>query len=140
MISATRTLGTVVLGVLAAIGASCHAVEVPTAPDTGPFTETFESRLGIQGAATRSFTVQDAGTISVTLTSIGPPATVEVGVGVGIPNGSGAGCNMARSVVTGASGSPQLSVAADGGAYCVRIFDVGNLTGDVSFSLTVLHP
>ena len=129
-----------VLGGLALLAAACNTVEVPTAPTTGPFTETFSSQLGARGSATRSFTVTDTGTVSVTLTSVGPPATVEVGVGVGIPNGSGNGCNLTRSVVTGSASSPQLTITADGGVYCVRVFDVGNLSGDVTFSVSVLHP
>jgi hypothetical protein len=125
---------------LAVLVAACHRIEAPTAPTAGPFTETFASQLGVRGAAARSFTVNEPGTIDVTLTSIGPPASVEVGLGVGIPNSTGNGCNLTRSVVTTASGSPQITVAADSGAYCVRVFDVGNLTGDVSFSISVLHP
>ena len=128
----------VALGIL---GTSCRTLDTPTAPTTtGPFTDVFASQLGIRGTATRSFTVTEPGTVSLTLTSAGPPATLEVGVGVGIPNGSGAGCNLTKSVVTGASSSPQLTIAVDSGAYCARVFDVGNLTGDATFSVSVLHP
>jgi hypothetical protein len=128
------------IAALALVGASCHTLEVPTAPTTGPFTDVFASRLGVRGAATRSFTVHEPGSVELTLTSIGPPDTLEVGMGVGIPNSNGAGCNLTKAVVTTASGSPQLTITADGGTYCVRVFDVGNLTGDVSFSVSVLHP
>jgi hypothetical protein len=125
---------------LAIAAASCSTLEVPTAPEAGPFTDVFASQLGVRGSATRSFTVREPGAVSATLTSVGPPATLEVGLGVGIPNGSGAGCNLTKSVVTTAGSSPQLTIDADGGAYCVRVFDVGNLTGDVTFSVSVLHP
>ena len=128
------------IAALALGGTSCGTLDVPTAPTAGPFTDVFTSQLGIRGTATRSFTVNAPGTVSLTLTSIGPPSTLAVGVGVGIPNGSGAGCNLTKSVVAGASSSPQLTITADGGAYCVRVFDVGNLTGDVTFSVSVLHP
>lgn len=125
---------------LAALSTSCGTPASPTAPSTGPSTEVFASQLGVRGTATRSFTVAESGTVAVTLTSAGPPVTLEVGVGVGIPNGSGSGCNLTKSVVTGASSSPQLTIAVDGGAYCVRVFDVGNLTGDATFSVSILHP
>jgi hypothetical protein len=128
------------IAALAIAGTSCSTLDVPTAPAAGPFTEVFTSQLGVRGTATRSFTVNEPGTVSLTLTSIGPPATLAVGVGVGIPNGNGAGCNLTQSVVAGASSSPQITITADGGAYCVRVFDVGNLTGDVTFSVSVLHP
>ena len=128
------------MAALAIMGTSCGTLATPTAPTTGPFTEVFASQLGIRGTATRSFRATEPGTVSLTLTSAGPPATLEVGVGVGIPNGSGAGCNLTKSVVTGASSSPQLTIAVDSGAYCARVFDVGNLTGDATFSVSVLHP
>jgi hypothetical protein len=77
----------IVVAGLALLAASCNNVETPTTPTaTGPYTDTFASQLGIRGSATRSFRVTDAGAVSVTLTSIGPPATVEVGLGLGIPN------------------------------------------------------
>ena len=138
---ARRSWGRVLtIGSLAVVIASCSTAEVPTAPDAGPFLDVFASQLGVHGTATRSFTVREPGTVSVTLTSAGPPATLELGLGVGIPNSSGAGCNLTKSVVTGAASSPQLTIDADGGAYCVRVFDVGNVTENVTFSVSVLHP
>ena len=72
--------------------------------------------------------------------SLGPPADLTLGLGVGLPLANGAGCNLNRSIVTAASESPQVTVTADGRSYCVRVYDVGNLTGEVSFSISLLHP
>lgn len=118
----------------------CGTVDVPTGPTTAPVTDLFENQLGVQGSATRSFTVRDTGVVSVTLTSVGPPADVAVGLGIGIPRSGGSACAMSQSVTATASTVPQLTTTAEGGAYCVRIFDVGALTGDVRFSVSVQHP
>src|SRR5262245_55578950 len=124
---------------LAMTGMSCSEIAVPTGPSTAA-TETFASQLGIGGTATRSFVVHETGTVSVTLTSAGPPDSVVLGLGIGIPMASGSGCNLSQSVVTAAATRPQLNVTADAGNYCVRVSDAGNLTGNVSFSVSVLHP
>jgi hypothetical protein len=125
---------------MAGLVAGCTEPLTPTAPSTAPVTETFASQFGIQGSASRTFVVPAAGTVSVTLASAGPPTDVVVGVGLGIPRPSGNGCLLNQSVTTAASPAPQLAAAVDAGTYCVRVYDVGNLTGDVSFSLSVLHP
>jgi hypothetical protein len=65
---------------------------------------------------------------------------VAVGLGIGIPRSGGTGCTLSRSVTATASTAPQLSTTAEAGADCVRVFGVGALTGDVRFSVSVLHP
>lgn len=109
-----------------------------TETTTPPDPSTFTSRLARGGFASRSFTLTTAGTIQATLTEITPP--VPVGLGVGIPQSDGGGCNVSRSVETTAGASPQLSIAADAGAYCVKVFDMGHIEEAASFSVTVTHP
>jgi hypothetical protein len=123
---------------LALIG--CSEMDIPTLPAAVPVTETFENQFGIQGTATRSFVVSETGTVSVTLTAAGPPAGVALGVGIGIPRATGSGCSLSRAVTATAASAPQLMVTAEPGTYCVQVFDVGTLTGDVAFSVSVLHP
>ena len=115
-------------------------MEVPTLPAATPVTDLFESQFGIQGSATRTFSVAETGTVSLTLTAAGPPADVAVGLGIGIPRSTGTGCTLSRSVTATASTVPQLTTTAEAGSYCVRVFDVGALTGDVRFSVSVQHP
>ena len=79
-------------------------------------------------------------TVSLTLTSVGPPADVAVGLGIGIPRSGGTGCTLSRSVTAAASTVPQLTTTAEAGSYCVRVLDAGALTGDVRLSVSVLHP
>jgi hypothetical protein len=39
-----------------------------------------------------------------------------------------------------AGSTPQLTVTEQPGSYCVSVYDVGNLTGNATFTVTVAHP
>jgi hypothetical protein len=119
---------------------ACSTMDIPTLPSAAPVTETFENQFGVQGAASRSFVVSETGAVSVTLTAAGPPSDVALGIGIGIPRSTGSGCSLSRSVTATAAATPHLTVTAEPGTYCVQVFDVGALTGDVRFSVSVLHP
>src|SRR6266540_4857542 len=56
---------------------AASTVNVPTV------TETFPGTLAVGATNTHSFTVTQVGPVTVTLTAIGPPATVFVGLAVG---------------------------------------------------------
>jgi len=129
-------------GVLTALLLSgCKDATTTTSPTaTSPVTETFSGQFIPGGNASRAFTAASAGTASVTLTSVGPPADAIVGLGVGIPQSSGSGCYLTQTVKTGASSTPQFTVAVDAGAYCVRVYDLGTLTAPVSFTITIVRP
>jgi hypothetical protein len=123
-------------------GACSKATQSTTAPSattSSPTTETFASLLTAGGTASRAFTAAQAGTINVTLTSAGPPSSIVVGLGVGI-RGAGVPCSLSISTATAAGSAAQITTTADAGSYCVEIFDLGHVTGAVSFSITVDHP
>ena len=131
----------VLLASLALTAAGCDGADTATSPTTtSPVTETFSGQFIKGGSAARSFTAASAGTVSITLTQIGPPADLVVGLGVGIPQASGNGCLLAQSVEAGASTSPQLTVPVEAGSYCVRLHDLGTLTAPVSFNVTIVRP
>lgn len=112
-----------------------------SAPEsTGTRTETFSSSLGVLGAAARSFTVSQGGTVSVRLENISPTPGVVVGLGVGIPRVDGTGCSLSRSLNTAPGSSAQITGGIDTGAYCVKVYDVGNLAALVNFSISIIHP
>ncbi|MGQ0732984.1 MAG: hypothetical protein ACT4QD_04930 [Acidobacteriota bacterium] len=132
----TRRLAWMVIGLAWAM-AGCQNVTTPTAPNLPPATDTFTTQIVPGGVVTRSFRMYTRGTFSVTMTRIGPPDGVVVGLGVGIPRADGTGCTLSQWVATTASANPQIVAQADGGAYCVRVFDLGNLTGETTFTVTV---
>jgi hypothetical protein len=128
---------------LAFWSAGCGNSQSTTAPSTtttSPTTDTFASIVYMGGAVTRSFTVSQAGTVSATLVSAAPPSTIVVGLGVGIPLLNGTGCLLNRSVNTAAGPAARVETAVDPGVYCVQIFDVGNITAPVSFTIDIVHP
>jgi hypothetical protein len=132
-------LAPLVAFVLAAAG--CDDASTATSPTTtSPVTETFSGQFLPGGSASRAFTAASSGTVSITLTQIGPPANVVVGLGVGIPQTNGAGCHMTQTVHAGASATPQITVPVDAGSYCLRLYDPGTLTAQVAFTVTIVRP
>lgn len=123
---------------IALFSGGCNDPVTPTSPITSPVIDTFASQLSPMGTATRGLTIRETGKVTLTLTSVTPPAIV--GVGIGIPRADGSGCNLAQSVETTAGSSPQIEATAEGGAYCVKLYDPGRLPGPVSFSLTIQRP
>ena len=115
-------------------------------PITGtPVTETFTGTVVVAGSDIHSFVVNVSGTVNVTLTAAGPPATIPMGLGVGSPTTSNG--SLACSLLTGATTStpagttPQLSGTLTAGPYCVAVFDNGSgvQTAPVTYTVTVFH-
>jgi hypothetical protein len=121
---------------------ACDTVyfETPTSATTTPAPDPslFTSQVVKGGSATRAFNFTTAGTIQVTLSQLTP--SMVVGIGVGIPRPDGGACNLSRSVETMAGAGPHLSVAADPGTYCVKIYDVGQIENSATFSIIVTYP
>jgi hypothetical protein len=110
----------------------------PTTTVTGT-TETFSGSLLQQSSNLFTFTVSQAGAVSVTLTSLGPTSVV-VGLGLGTPNGT-TSCTLTSANPTATAGATaQITVTETPGSYCVDIYDVGNLTTPSTFSITIVHP
>ena len=127
------------LVVIVLAGSACDDAATATSPSTtSPVTDTFVGQFPVGGSAARSFSAASAGSAAITLTQIGPPADVTVGLGVGIPQSDGAGCYLTETVSAGAGS--QLTVAVEAGTYCVRLFDTGALTSQVAFSVTIVRP
>jgi hypothetical protein len=118
--------------------AACGSDNTPTTPTNTSMTRTenWSSVLAPGGASTRSFTVNSAGTIAVTLTVVG----TTVGLGVGLPRTSGGGCRLGVAVNAVPGTTPQISTQADAGQYCVQVYDLGTLTDPTGFVLKIDHP
>jgi hypothetical protein len=118
------------------------AVRITLAPSSNTSatarTETFASNLAVRGTASQSFSVAKAGTVSITLTGVA--STGELSLGLGIPRADGAGCLLYTSMNAAAGAAPQITSSAEAGTYCVKVYDVGNLTRSTSFSVTIAHP
>jgi hypothetical protein len=126
---------------LAISASACSGLidELPTTPDPVISTETFTGTLTVNGGQTHQFFTAATGTVTATLTSLGENPPEVVGFSMGTM--SGATCNIVlandRAVVTTVVSG---SVGTLSGALCVRVYDVGSLTGPVDYTFTVSHP
>ena len=127
---------------LAFFAAGCSGLidELPTTPDPVIVTETFTGTLTVNGGATHPVFTAATGTVTATLTSLGenPPANVGFSIGTLTVGGN---CNIviandAAVVATVVSGN----VSTLAGSLCVRIYDVGKMSGPLDYTFTVSHP
>ena len=139
------------IGRIAALGAvaglpllalAC-ANSTPTTPTQTPAaptaTEHYAGTLTVGSSGFYSFSVSQYGTVNVTLgrvTGVDDPA-VMLGLALGVPTGFGCSGN---GITTSAGSDPQITNLFAPGVYCVRLSDVGNLTGPAQFDVTIAHP
>jgi hypothetical protein len=127
--------------VAAAVGGACslfNGSDSPSSPTPATSTETFGGTIA-QGSNRPTFTVTVAqtGPVTVTLTTMSPNVTM--GLGIGTASGT-TGCTLTSSSTSVLAGSaPQLTVTEPAGTYCISLYDVGNLTGSATFTVTVSH-
>ena len=105
-------------------------------------TETFTGTVQPNSFDAHRFTVVQQGEVDVTLTSVGPPATIFMGLGVGTPGAIDGSCTVLATgfVNTQAGTTPQLVGSAAPGSFCVSVFDIGNQSVPVAYTVTVAHP
>ena len=127
------------LAVLCALTAACGASqEAAAAPTPTPVTENFAGALNTNGAVTFTFTVTAPGTVTASLTSLSPIATLAVGLSIGTWDGSVCSASLSNDntrVSDVLTGNTSLT-----GSYCVRVYDVGNVTQTEQVAVTVTHP
>jgi hypothetical protein len=115
----------------------------PTSP-TNPTarTETFTGQVEVAGRAFHPFTVTlNNAAASVNLSAAGPPPSIAMGLGVGTYVATPESCTLLNNgfTVTPAGAQPQLAGSLAAGSYCVVVYDVGNQTGPITYSVTVSH-
>jgi hypothetical protein len=119
------------------------ATESLTRPDVPPARlVSFTGTLQPSGINSHAFSVTQAGTVEVTLLGVGSPEVsqpITVGLGIGTVSGGGA-CLLSQSVSTQGGTRAQIIGTGQEGALCVSIFDVGNLTKPITYTITVAAP
>ena len=137
--------GMAVVFALAALASAACGDDTPTTTPTTPTTptpvtttETFSGELKVNGASTYPFAVTAAGTTTVQLTTVDPAGSPAFGLSLGTWNGASCQVVIANdaaalnSIVTG-----NVSAAT---SLCARVYDAGNLTGPLTYTITVVHP
>jgi hypothetical protein len=120
---------------------ACGSDDIPTTPDTPTIpvtTDTFTGTLTPNGGRTHTFITSRSGSVTATLTSLGPDSGLTVGLLLGTWNGNACATQLAKD--NAVQGSSILGAASAAGSICVRIYDVGNLTGPVDYAIAVQHP
>ena len=136
---------TVALGTMTACGGNSSNTSALPAPSGTVVTDTFTGTValpvaGVLQVDVHNFTVAVPGSISVTLTAAGPPATIMMGLGVGNPAADGS-CSFLSggTTQTPAGSTAQLSGSLAAGTYCVAVGDIGNALQPISYTVTVAH-
>lgn len=112
---------------------------LPTSPAT-LITDTFVGTVQPMASDAHNFTITQAGQVAITLTAAGPPPTIFMGLGVGSVGADGS-CTLlpGGATSTQAGANAQLSGTALAGNFCVVVFDIGNQSGPVNYTVTVSH-
>lgn len=127
---------------LALLSPACdNGTSTPVTAPSVATTETFTGTVQVAGSDFHNFPVTQSGQIDITLTMAGPPATIFMGLGVGTPT-SATTCSLLANASTSAQGGTvaQLSGTAAASTYCVVVWDIGNQTAPINYTVTVTHP
>ena len=140
-----RSISTLLLVAVIAAGAAGCSDDTPTIPTTPntpgtpmTFTETFSGAINTNGAATSSFTAKTGGTVVATLTAVAPDATTTVGLSLG--TWTGTACQVVIANDAAVQGAIITGTVTSAASLCVRIYDIGKLTGNVNYTITVVRP
>lgn len=141
----------VIAAVLLPAVAACNGTETPTSSTNtstttttivaSTVTEEFGGTLQVGASSFYSFTVEQNGTVGITLASVGGanvPASIWLGLGIGAP--SAEDCSTTSTVNTQSGSSAQISGTYTAGIYCAKVFDIGNLVAPARFTVTIEHP
>lgn len=133
----TRLGLSVIVAAALAAAACSNDTTTSVSPTVPPTSFTFATSFTARGSATRTFDQVVTGTVTVTLNSVTPD--VALGIGVGVPGSAGGACNLTRAEIVRAGSAPQITLRAEPGTWCVRVWDPGTVAELVSFSMAVTY-
>ena len=108
----------------------------PTNDPTPANIDVFSSTVGAQGSAVHQIPIHYNGMTSLTLVSAGASATIGMGFGAW----DGQVCRLNSTVVVQANTNPLIVATVDPGNYCIRVYDVGQLTSPILFTIDTIYP
>ena len=131
------------LGIASLVTACGASPSAPTGSTSTTKTEIFSGILERGGSRFYSFSTSSGGEVLVTVASLTSGSLVRtalsaaVEVGVGTP--AGTDCAVASSAEVRAGLSAQLTLERWAGTHCVRVHDIGELEGAVTFAIRIVH-
>lgn len=129
------------VAIAAAAGCSNNTPTTPTEPPPQTFTEVFSGTIGPNGGSSHSFIAQASGTVSLTLISLQPDATVPIGIALG--TWTGAACQIIIAADRALPGTILNGSVGSSGSLCARASDAaGNIAqgARVTYEFQVVHP
>ena len=128
------------LALVAMMASGCNNSNNSTGPTPQLVTETFNGSVQQGGTDNpHTFTVtSDQTQLLAGFTAIGPSTVTSLGIGIGQWNASSSTCGLNQSQNTAATiGATAINATAGAGAYCVRVFDGGNISAGTTATYTV---
>jgi hypothetical protein len=111
----------------------------PSTPTTPTTTETFTGTLNKNGGITFPFTATAAGTVAVTLSSVAPDATLQIGLSLG--TWTGTACQVVIANDAAAQNAIVTGTLTAAASLCVRVYDATEKVNTaVDFTVSVVHP
>lgn len=110
---------------------------LPTPDPPAQINETFQGTINLLGADTHLFTTTQTGQAIAIIDSLTPDSAARVTFMFGTWNGSY--CTVTFVTDDATTGTRFAGNASGPGAFCVRISDIGKLTGPATYSITVSH-
>jgi len=123
--------------VLCAAACDDNTTTTATTPTTTVTEPTFTDTLTVNGARIKQFSTTGRGTVTATLTAVGPDSTTVIGLSLGTWNGSSCQIVLDQRAAQGATLVANVSGV---GNLCLRVYDPGTLTAPVTFSVDLTHP
>lgn len=127
---------------IALASVACAKTTYFTSPTATVDPETFQRELSGSiipgGSVSRNFDTTAAGTVTVLLKST-TPGGIPVGLGVGISRSNGS-CALSSAIEAKAGDTAQISIQADKGAYCAKVYDLGTLQEPLPFTISISYP
>lgn len=124
---------------MAGIGCGSGETDTPAGPSPALVTETFSGSISRNSTGVHAFTVNSSGyALLAGYTSISPSSVPALGLGLGSWDAATSACSLNVSQTDSArSGNTALSGSANSGAYCLRVYDGGNVPDGVTATYTV---
>jgi len=121
------------------VGCGDDTPDTPTQPTPPTVTDTFSGTLNANSGRTHQFAAAASGDVTATLTSLAPDSALRIGVSLGTWNGAACQIIVANDNATQSS-QVVGRITTVGGSFCVRLYDVGNITQSISYEVQVVHP
>jgi hypothetical protein len=98
--------------------------------------DNYSSQVGATGTATHQIPIAFNGVTTIAFVSAS--STASIGVAFGVWDGQV--CRLSETVTTPVTGTTIMATNTDPGNYCIRVFDVGQLTVPMLFTISTTIP